>query len=283
MRHHEGMFVGANTESIYYQVWQPDHRPRALILIVHGAAEHSGRYQRFAEHFVPLGYALAGLDHSGHGRSDGTPGFVRRFSDYVDGLDIFQKTMAAEFEAVPQILLGHSMGGLISCIYLLQNQQAFTGCILSGPAIKTELEPPLWQFWLIRALSFLMPKSGALQLDASGVSRDPLEVESYVNDPLVYTGNLSARIVLELFGAMDAIQARAGEIELPLLMLHGGTDLLTSPEGSRFLNESVSSHDKTLKIYPELYHEIFNEPERLEVYADIEQWLGARLERRAED
>ena len=282
MQRREATFVGAHGDSIYYQVWQPEGRARALILVVHGAAEHGGRYRRFAEHFVELGYALAALDHVGHGHSDGTPGFVPRFSDYVDSLDIFQKQLAAEFEGIPQVLLGHSLGGLISSHYLLHNQQSFAGCILSGPAIKTELEPPFWQFWLIRFFSLVAPKMGALQLDAGGVSRDPQEVEAYLNDPLVYTGKLSARMVLELFGAMEKIQARAAEIELPLLMLHGGADQLASPEGSRFLNDTVSSQDKTLNIYPDLYHEIFNEPERLEVYADIERWLANRLDRHGE-
>lgn len=277
MQHRDGTFVGANEESIYYQVWRPELAPQALILIVHGAAEHGGRYQRFAEHFARLGYALAALDHTGHGRSDGTPGFVRRFSDYLDSLDIFQNHLAMEFVGVPQVLLGHSLGGLISGNYLLQNQQAFVGCILSGPAIKTDLEPPFWQFWLIRLFSLVAPRMGALQLDANGVSRDPEEVERYLNDPLVYTGKLSARMLLELFTAMAQIQLRAGEIKLPLLILHGGADLLASPEGSRFLNEAVSSPDKTLKIYPDLYHEIFNEPERLDVFADIERWLAERL------
>ena len=277
MHHRDATFVGANEDSIYYQVWRPELAPRALIVIVHGAAEHGGRYQRFAEHFVDLGYALAALDHTGHGRSDGTRCFVKRFSDYADSLDIFQKQLAREFEGVPQVLLGHSLGGLISTNYLLQNQQAFVGCILSGPAIKTELEPPFWQFWLIRFFSLVAPRMGALQLDANGVSRDPAEVERYLNDPLVYTGKLSARMVLELFSAMAQIQQRAGEIELPLLILHGGADLLASPGGSRFLYEAVSSPDKTLKIYPDLYHEIFNEPERQDVFADIERWLAERL------
>jgi alpha-beta hydrolase superfamily lysophospholipase len=282
LEHAEATFTGAAGHTIFYQTWLPSQPPRALILVVHGAAEHGGRYQRFAEHFVERGYALAALDHIGHGQSTGTPGFVERFSDYVDTLDIFQQKLAGDFPGIPQVLLGHSMGGLISANYLLRNQQAFVACVLSGPAIKTDLEPPFWQLWLIRLFSRITPKMGALQLDASGVSRDPAEVEIYRKDPLVYTGKLSARMVLELFGAMATVQERAAEISLPILMMHGGADALASPEGSRFLDEAISSTDKRLEIYPDLYHEIFNEPERLEVFEDLENWLSARLGPRAE-
>ncbi|MEP5766646.1 MAG: lysophospholipase [Halieaceae bacterium] len=280
MEHREGSFGGADSADIYYQSWSPQRVPRALIVLVHGAAEHSGRYRRFAEHFVQRGYAVAALDHVGHGRSMGTPGYVRRFSDYVDSLDQFCQLLDEEFTGVPKILLGHSMGGLISCCYLLQAQDRFAGCVLSGPAIKTELEPPFWQFFLIRMFSLLVPKMGALQLDADGVSRDPIEVEKYRNDPLVYTGKLSARKVSELFAAMQLVQQEAGKITLPLLLLHGAADSLAAPSGSQFLFDHVGSTDKTLKIYPELYHEIFNEPERLEVFADVQDWLDQRVDRR---
>jgi alpha-beta hydrolase superfamily lysophospholipase len=251
--------------------------------VAHGAAEHSGRYRRFAEHFVGRGYAVAALDHVGHGRSDGARGYVRNFADYVDTLDRFLNIVRDGFPETPVILLGHSMGGLMSACYLLQNQDAFAGCILSGPAIKTDLEPPWWQLMLIQFFSTVLPRLGVLQLDASGVSRDPLEVQQYLDDPLVYGGKLSARKVSQLFAAMSWVQEQVAEISLPMLLLHGGSDAMTAPAGSQFLYDNISSNDKTLQIYPGLYHEIFNEPERAEVFADIENWLNQRLERRSDD
>lgn len=283
MQHSEGTFKGARGAKIHYQQWLPDHAPRGLIVLVHGAAEHSGRYQRFAEHFVQSGFGTAALDHIGHGRSHGQRGYVRNFSDYVETLDRFVTMLTQEFPGVPRILLGHSMGGLISACYLIQNQEAFAGCVLSGPAIKTDLEPPLWQRLLIQCFSAVLPRMGVLQLDASGVSRDPLEVQQYLDDPLVYGGKLSARKVSQLFAAMGWVQEQASDIRLPILLMHGEADTLTSPEGSRFLYDNVSSEDKTLKIYPGLYHEIFNEPERMQVFADLESWLDQRLDRRQVD
>lgn len=275
MKQKEGHFQGADRASVYYRYWKPLGEYRAVIVVVHGAAEHSGRYEIFAEHFVALGYAVVALDHIGHGQSDGQRVFIRSFDDYVQTLDLFCAQVRADFPDSPQILLGHSLGGLISSTYLLQadKQQQFAGCVLSGPAIKTDLEPPMLQLLAIRFFSWCLPKLGVLQLDAAGVSRDPAEVERYRNDPLNYGGKLTARLVAELFRVMQRVQANAASIELPILLLHGGEDSMASPQGSRFLDEHISSTDKTLKIYPGLYHEIFNEPERLQVFADIEQWL----------
>jgi alpha-beta hydrolase superfamily lysophospholipase len=277
MIHDENTFSNANGASIFYQSWKPDYAPRAVFIVVHGVAEHSGRYERFAKHFVERDFAVTALDHPGHGRSDGRPGHVDRFSEYIQSLDQLRTMIAHEMPSVPQILLGHSMGGLIGASYLLQNQDAFIGCILSGPAIKTDVEPSALQMALIRFLSWALPQTGALQLDSRGVSRDPEEVKRYVEDPLVYNGKLSARLVAELFNEMVHVQSQASTITLPLLVLHGGEDAMASPEGSRFLVDHVRSLNKKLEIYPGLFHEIFNEPEREQVFEDILHWCEELL------
>jgi len=276
MKKRDGNFSGAGDLSIYYHYWEPDAQPRAVILLVHGAGEHCVRYEHFARYLTDNGYAVAALDHPGHGRSAGTPGHVERFDDYLETLRSFHQQVVSDFPGVPQILLGHSMGGLISSLYLLQHQQDFIGCILSGPAIKTDIEPGILQMYLIRFLSAVLPTSGVLQLDATGVSRDPAEVAKYVNDPLVFHGKMSARKVSELFKAMHHIQANAEKITLPMLLLHGGDDAMAAAEGSRFLHSRISSTDKILKIYPGLFHEIFNEPEQEEVFADVLAWCNER-------
>ena len=165
------------------------------------------------------------------------------------------------------------MGGLISVNYLLGQQEQLAGCALSGPALATELQPGALQLFAIKLLSFFAPRVGALQLDADGVSRDPAEVAKYLSDPLVYTGKLSARLLAELFRAMQSAEEGARRITIPLLIMHGADDQMTAPSGSRTLHESAASSDKTLKIYPGLYHEIFNEPERLEVMTELGDWL----------
>ena len=277
MKNRAGSFQGTRGMSIYYQYWEPQASPKALILIVHGAGEHSGRYGRVARYLTDHGYAVAALDHPNHGKSDGSYGHVEHFGDFLETLDRFHQQVSAEFTGLPQILLGHSMGGLISSLYLLQHQQDFLGCVLSAPAIKTDIKPGFLQMLLIRFLSKVAPKAGVLQLDANGVSRDPAEVQKYVSDPLVNHNKMTARMVGELFSAMHRIQTDAGQITLPMLLLHGAADSMAAAEGSRFLHGHISSTDKTLKIYPDLYHEIFNEPEREQVLSDVLQWCDNRV------
>jgi len=277
MKHTEGKLAGARNLSVYYQYWIPESAPKAVLLLVHGAGEHSDRYLPLARYFTRHGYAIAALDHPGHGRSEGRYGHVERFEDFVSTLDIFQRKVTGDFPQLPQILLGHSMGGLISSLYLLRNQQNVVACVMSGPAIKTDIEPGYLQLLLIRCLSIVAPSSGVLQLDAAGVSRDPAVVAAYVSDPLVNHDKMSARMVAELFAGMKQVQAEAGHISLPLLLLHGGADMMASPEGSRFLYEHVSSADKTLEILPGLFHEIFNEPEHEAIFAKVLEWCDKRL------
>lgn len=277
MLHKEGKFNGPRGGSIYFQYWQPESEPRALLLIVHGAGEHSTRYRQLAHYFTARGYVIATLDHPGHGKSAGRYGHVERFGDFGVTLQIFKRQLAVDFADLPFILVGHSMGGLISSLHLLQYQHDFVGCVTSGLALKTEVEPGLIQLLLIRCLSVLAPGTGVLQLDPNGVSRDPAVVADYVNDPLINHGKMSARMVAELFSSMQRLQAVASEITLPLLLLHGGEDSMTAPEGSRFLYDKAGSVDKTLKIYPGLFHEIFNEPQREEVFADMLAWCDQRL------
>ena len=279
MKHSQGKFDGPGGLSVYYQYWQPLETPTGVIMIAHGAAEHGGRYRRFAEYFVKHGFAVAALDHPGHGQSEGGRCQIRCFADYLSCLRQFHLLVANDFPGAPVWLLGHSMGGLIATAYLLQYQAELAGCILSGAAIKTDMEPGWLQNQIFRLLSAVLPGVGVLQLDAAGVSRNPQEVEIYVNDPLVYQGKLPARMVKVLFEGMHQVQANAAAITVPMLIMHGGADAMTSPEGSRYLEAHVSSKDKTLSIYPGLYHEIFNEPERDEIFAEVLAWCQQRQQR----
>ncbi|QJB70598.1 alpha/beta hydrolase [Parasphingorhabdus halotolerans] len=262
---------------LFFQKWLPDTPPKAVILLIHGYAEHSGRYQYFAEHCVNRGYAVFAIDHWGHGKSDGDPGFVPDFSVFHDGVDALVEMARAAYSGLPIMLVGHSMGGLISATYLLENQSKFAAAVLSGPAIKAAEEPSAFLKAISGLLSRFLPKLGVLALDSNGVSRDPKVVAHYLADPLVYNGKMGARLAAEMLNNMTAIQQQASQIELPMLMLHGSNDSLAAAEGSTFLDSKISSPEKQLKIYPGLFHEIFNEPEKDAVLTDMTDWLDARI------
>lgn len=262
---------------LYQQTWEPDEQTRAVVLLVHGLGEHSGRYAHVAEHLTSRGFAVCTFDHYGHGKSDGHAGFVERFSVYLDGVNALGSKIQAEYPSLPLFLVGHSMGGLIAAACLLANQDAFRACVLSGPALKTDQAPPALLLALNRLLSAVVPTLPMIQLDASGVSRDPAVVEAYVNDPLVFHGKLTARLIAELSKTMDNTLSRAAEIRIPVILMHGEEDQLTSPSGSQEMFANVSSADKTLRLYPGLYHEIFNEPEQEAVLADMSTWLEEHL------
>jgi len=262
---------------LYRRVWLPDGDVRAVLLVVHGLGEHCGRYVHVAESLTSHGFAVHALDLVGHGKSTGTPGHVDAFRQYLDGVAALLEYVREQHPDRPVFLVGHSMGGLISTLFLLQNQSAFAGCVLSGPLIRSDAEPPRLLLVINRLVSALLPKLGMLELDATAVSRDPAVVEKYIEDPLVHHGKISSRLVNELFVSMTTATERASEIRLPILILHGEADRLTSPAGSELLYDQLGSPDKTLRLLPGLYHEIYNEPEQDQVLDEVRNWLDAHV------
>lgn len=277
MNHTEGTFKGVRNLDIYYQAWLPEGEAEAVLLIVHGLGEHSGRYTNVVNHFVPLGYAVYGFDHVGHGRSDGPREMVERFTDYTDTLSIYYEMIEGWQTGKPIFLVGHSMGGLITSYYLLEHQSDFKGAVLSAPAVKLSDSISPATIIVGKILSALAPKMGLLALDPQGLSRDPEVVEAYVNDPLVFHDKTPARLAAEILKATQRVMAEVEEIRLPFIVLQGSEDKLVDPGGARMLYERASSADKTIKIYEKLYHEVFNEPERARVLKDVEDWLAAHV------
>lgn len=277
MKHQEGFFKDVRDANIYFQSWLPEREPKAILLIVHGLAEHSGRYMNIVNHFVPLGYAVYGIDHSGHGKSDGTRVFVNRFEEYTKPLKAYIDMIRLWQPQKPIFLVGHSMGGLISAVFLLDHQAELRGAVLSGAAIKVPSNITPVTLFVGKILSALTPKFGLLGVDADGICRDPAVVQAYVNDPLVYRGKPTARLAAEMVKAMQYVMAQATKITLPIMMVQGSADRLVDPAGSQMLYDAVSSVDKEIRIYSGFYHEVFNEPEHGRVLHDVEVWLEAHL------
>lgn len=277
MTHIEGHFKGVRDAGIYYQAWLPEGNVKAVLIVVHGLGEHCGRYMNVVNHFVPLGYALYGLDHIGHGRSEGAREFVHRFEDYTDTLEIYCRLVKDRQAGKPTYLLGHSMGGLIASYYLLDRQAHFHGAVFSAPSIKVSDKISRATIIMGRILSVFAPKAGVLALDAGGISRDPEVVAAYLSDPLVFHGKTPARLAAELLKAMLRVTAEAGKITMPFMVIQGAEDRLVDPSGAQMLYEKAGSRDKTLKVYEGLVHEVFNDPERARVLKDVEAWLAAHV------
>lgn len=261
MKHQEGNFKGYKDFNIYYQSWLPETNAKAVLLVAHGFAEHSGRYGNVVNHFVPKGYAVYALDHRGHGRSDGARVQVDHFTDYIKDLKTFFDIVHKENTDKKIFLIGHSMGSAISLIYVLRYQHELAGLITSGGGITRPGDPPP------------PPRPANEPLDTSFLSHDPAVIEAYVNDPLVYRGPIPQNSAVT--NMRSTLPEQVPQIKLPVLIMagDGGTD----GARSQVLYELIGSPDKTINRYVGLLHEIFNEPEHPMVLADMEKWLESHL------
>jgi acylglycerol lipase len=273
MRHTEGTFLGRNNLNLYYQSWSPNGIPIAVLVVVHGLAEHSGRYSNLVNYLVPRGYAIYAFDQRGHGKSEGTRGYVERFSYYLDDLKTFYDKVSQEHKSTKIFMIGHSIGGTIATAYAIEHQNELDGLILSGVTIKPGASITKLSILIARTFSFLIPKMGVTALDASTISQDKAVVEAYANDPLVYRGKISARLGAELLHMIESLPSRISQLSLPMLIMRGAADRLSDPSSSKMLFERAGSKDKKLKLYEGFYHEIFNEPQREQVFSDVENWL----------
>jgi alpha-beta hydrolase superfamily lysophospholipase len=247
----------------------------AQILLVHGVAEHGGRYGAFEEFFADHGVGVSVMDLRGHGRSEGRRVWVPAFESYLEDLDVFLPHVQSHTERV--FLVGHSLGGLIAVRYAETRRVSLRGLIVSGAALRPAITPPRPVTWLLRQLNRLSsatPVPGLVKADQ--LSRDPAVVRAYEGDPLI-AGHLTTGLGLASLEAGRRALAQAHRIEVPTLILHGGDDSVVDPRGSEELLARLGATDRELKVYPGLYHEIFNEPERETVLTDVLRWVQARV------
>jgi len=270
----EGSFEGEGGVDIRYRSWLCAGEARAAVVISHGGGEHSGRYEHVARRLNEAGYPVFALDHRGHGLSGGP----RMRFDSVDPLaaDLRQLVTLAT-RAVPArkpFLLAHSMGAAIGLHYACDHQDELSGMVLTGALASLDQRTPVRL--AARAMARVAPGRGIFRVDPETVSRDPEVVRAYDSDPLNFHDPFPAATIVALERVGMTFPRRLPALELPLLILHGADDRLTPPSGSKLVDELASSHDKTLKLYPGLRHEILNEPERDEIIGEIVAWLIAR-------
>ena len=278
----ERTFDGVGGVRIVYDVWAPDTPPlasqaRGVVVLAHGYGEHAARYGHVARRFGAAGLITYALDHRGHGRAGGKRVRVRHMSEFVADFRSLVAIATAENPGLPRIVLGHSMGGGIVLAYGAQYTSEYDLMVLSGPAIAAHTGVSKPKALLGKLVGSVLPDLPIEQIDPDAVSRDPAVVADYKADPLVYRGKIPAGIGKALLMVSEAMPGLAAKITVPLLVVHGGEDRLVSATGSERLVACVASADVELKIYPQLYHEVFNEPERDRVLDDVTDWIVARL------
>jgi acylglycerol lipase len=277
MKHYEEEFQGKKGLKLYCQSWFPDSEVKAILLVVHGIAEHSGRYTGLVTYFTSRGYLVCALDHRGHGRSEGRRGHVEHFSYFIDDLNTFVELVRRRNTGKKVFLFGHSMGSTICLGFATRHPQEAAGLILSGTALKIKPELPVPLVALLKSAAVMFPTLRIKQLDSAFLSRNRAVVAAYDSDSLVFRGKLSLKITVDLLWETQTLVRRLSQIQLPLLILHGEADQLTMPEGSRLIFKRVQSQDKSLKLYQGFYHEILNEPGHEVVLKDMESWISSHL------
>lgn len=273
---HESSFRGAGGLKIFTRAWRPTTgQPRAVVVIVHGFNSHSGQYQWVAEQFVANGLAVYALDLRGRGQSEGERFYVEKMEDFVEDVQtLVQQAKAAE-PGLPVFLLGHSAGGVVSCIYTLEHQAELAGLICESFA--HELPVPELVLTLLKGVSYIAPHTGVFKLNNADFSRDPKVVAALNSDPLIHEESQPAQTAAVMLRADERLKREFHLITLPVLILHGTLDKATKPSGSQHFYEQAGSPDKTLKLYEGHFHDLLSDVDKEIVMADIQRWLNARI------
>ena len=275
MEHSESTHTAQDGAQIYRQTWLPDGPPVAVVCLVHGLGEHSGRYAHLAQRFTDAGYAVLALDQRGHGKSSGGRGDLPMDKAVADVGELVDDARG-QFPGVPLVIYGHSLGGLVTMTYTAKFKPSIAAQVASAPALDSELREQKIKFTLAQILGGIIPSVAIpTGLDPEGVSRDPEVVAAYKADPLVHDKG-SLGLAKSTFAAMDAVMELT-EFPVPLLIIHGTGDRLTVPSASKKLVGHMTG-DVTLIEYDGMYHEPHNEPEQEEVFADVLEWLTPRVQ-----
>ncbi len=270
---HEEKMISAPDGTQLFHVRDIPEAPRAVIVIVHGLAEHGGRYDYVVQKLNDFGYGVYRFDNRGHGRSGGKRGYLDDFHQFIDDADLFVELAAGEHAGIPRFMLGHSMGAFIAAGYGVKYPGKLKGQVFSGVvATALPLFDPLKDMDVEKAPETPIPNALS-QL----ICRDPEVVEAYENDPLVLRETTLKLLTSVLFDGVAWLQENLKNYTYPCLILHGGDDRIVDKSSSQYLYENIASEDKRIKIYEGLFHEILNEVEKDQVLADIRSWIDERI------
>jgi alpha-beta hydrolase superfamily lysophospholipase len=275
VRRSQAFFEGADGTRLMRRAWLPSASRRALV-VVHGFAEHSDRYDRFGAWFAGRDCAVHAYDQRGHGRSEGPRCHVDDFGEFLDDLQRFVELVRREHPGLPLALVGHSMGGLVVSAFLAERKPDVVGAVVSGPALALGDGVPRWRIRLARAARRALPRATlGSGIDPAGLCRDPAVVRAYLDDPLIRR-RMTLALATELLDAVTRTAAAGAHVRVPMLLLHGEADPICPARGTRAFHAQLRGPGHRLRVYPKLRHEIFNEPEQEQVFEDVLAWLLGR-------
>ncbi|MBI4649294.1 MAG: lysophospholipase [Bacteroidia bacterium] len=273
MLHFEYNWKSYEGLNLYGQCWKPENGIKGVINIVHGLGEHSGRYQNWASLFVEKGYAVLAIDLRGHGKSEGRRGHSFSLDYLIQDIIVLQQQSEFLFPMLPKILYGQSLGGNLVLYYVLQKTPLLYGIIISSPWLRLAYDIKRNKTIIAKLFNTLLPVYRfSTNLDIENLCHDKEIISAYKNDTLVHD-KISARMFIDVTRAGLWAIENAGLIYLPLLLMHGSCDKITSHLASiEFAGKSKNF--TTLKIWEGLYHELHNEDQRTEVFQTIINWLS---------
>jgi alpha-beta hydrolase superfamily lysophospholipase len=283
MQHNEEAFQGVGGLSLLSQSWQPLGNKKAVVVILHGVAEHSRRYRNLVTGLVSTGYTICTYDQRGHGHSQGQRGFIRSWDEYRGDLSAYLNVVRKYEPHLPIFIFGHSMGALIGLDYVIHKVDDIEGLILSATPIDSSKAASPALIAIARIMSRIWPTCTLkTPLNFSHLSRDSQVVQAYIDDPTVFK-IMTVRWGSEYLDTQKRVIEKASTVHLPILIIHGGNDQICDPDGSHILYERINSADKSLKIYPNFYHECHNEPGHEQVIQDISTWLEKHVHSESPD
>ncbi len=272
----EGQFKGADQTELFFQTWTPD-KVRGAFVITHGLAEHSECYHPLAKILAEDGWQVFAWDMRGHGRSEGKRGFARDISYFIDDLDVFAKLVRKQAPEQNVVFFGHSMGGLATIRYLQTRKPEYAALVLSSPALGLSVAVPKFKETLAHvALKWMPTLTMYNEIKYSDLTRDEEIRRSYESDSLRHD-KISPGIFLSMVANFAKASEDADKIDAPVLMQLSGDDKIVSTEASRAFFDRLPGKKNQLILYPENYHEIYNDLDREQVVADLKKFIHPYL------
>lgn len=280
VRYEMRYFYGQDGTRLFRQAWLPEGKTQGVLIIVHGLKDHGGRYADLGQLLAKQSFAVFAADLRGHGRSGGPRQMTENFNDYMVDLALMVRQVRTQYPGSPVFLLGQDMGGVIATRFAEMIPNSIQGLALSGAPLA--VKDSKYKLWGLKAQAAIAPSTSAAQIDPKSMSRDPAVAQALMDDPLVSQAGIPAKTALDEIKEIQTLQEQTERLTMPLLVMHGVADTIAPLYGSIALYDAAPSPKKALKQYPDLTHDLWHEPEKDTVIADLTAWMNGLVSQHAE-